>query len=145
MIRRSAGGGDGERWARDSKFHRERAGPGIRHRLGDGHGVWPRPPAAVHFDEALVFGRLAADTGAGYNRSGFAQLWRPFDPAVANGLAARDHRELGEAVQHVRGFGIEVIDGVVIANLRGGGEAHIPRRTAGFRILEGARAVASEP
>src|SRR6185437_3229649 len=67
------------------------------------------------------------------------------DAAVADGFAAGNDGELREAVEHVRGFGIEVIGGVVIANLRGGSEAQVPGRAAGFRIVEGVGAVASEP
>ena len=71
---------------------------------------WTRGLAhLVNVPEALVFGALAADAGAGHDGGVLPQIAGPFDSALDYRFPRRHHGELREAIDHVRFLGREMI------------------------------------
>ncbi len=85
--------------------------PGVRHRLRNRHGMDAGFPHLVNVPEALIFRSLAAYARTGYDGGVLAQIAGPLDAALAHRFPRRDHRELGEAIDHVRFFRREMIVG----------------------------------
>src|SRR5690242_17677037 len=112
-----ARGGDRERGAGDAEFHRDVAGAGVGHGFRNGQRVHAIVAELVDLGEPDVFGRLAADTGAGDDGGVLAQLRRPLDSGIGDRLARGDDGELREAVHEIGAAIVEVRPVAVVGHL----------------------------
>ena len=109
VIGRRAGGGNGIGGPHHAGLERDAAGGGVFHGARNGERIHARDVVAIKIDEALVFGGLAADAGAGDDGGGLAQFLGPLDAGRGDGLARRDYAELRETIEQTDFFFVEVL------------------------------------
>jgi len=106
-----AGGGDGVRRALDAELHGDVAGSGVGHAKRDGERVDAVAIVDVELAVANLFGRAAADAGAGDNRSLLTHGGCQLEAGLGHRFLRRDDSELREAVHEADVFGGQVIFG----------------------------------
>src|SRR3974390_2944215 len=114
MRCRGAGRRQREPRASQPHFHRDQAGPGVRHDAGNRQRMTASAAVPVERLELLVLAGPPADARSRDDRPACLDLGRKLQRRVPHRFTRRDNGKLGEAVHDLRLFFVDVVGGVVI-------------------------------